>query len=70
MKSRKGLGLGRKDEPKEKKIKTVSESKSKKPSGIGQKYVVNLSKPIHNTNFNVTCDNWFYLIPLCEEISG
>jgi hypothetical protein len=31
-------------------------------------YVRTLTEPIHGTNRNVTCDNWFSFIPLAESL--
>ncbi|GBP43087.1 RNA-directed DNA polymerase from mobile element jockey [Eumeta japonica] len=34
----------------------------------GEYYVKELSQPIHGTNRNVTCDNWFTSIPLAKSL--
>ena len=33
-------------------------------------YVRKLSEPIHNTNRNITCDNWFSSVPLFEKMKN
>jgi hypothetical protein len=34
----------------------------------GEYYVKELSQPIHGTNRNVTCDNWFTSVPLAKSL--
>lgn len=34
----------------------------------GEYYIKELSRPIHGTNRNVTCDNWFTSVPLAKSL--
>ncbi|GBP63866.1 PiggyBac transposable element-derived protein 4 [Eumeta japonica] len=34
----------------------------------GEYYVKELSKPVHGTNRNITCDNWFTSVPLAKTL--
>lgn len=34
----------------------------------GEYYVKELTKPLHGTNRNVTCDNWFTSVPLAKSL--
>jgi len=33
-------------------------------------YVRTLSEPIHGSNRNITCDNWFTSVPLAERMKS
>lgn len=35
---------------------------------LGEYYVKELSRPIHGTNRNITCDNWFSSVPLAKQL--
>ena len=34
----------------------------------GEFYVKELSKPLHDSNRNITCDNWFNSVPLAKSL--
>lgn len=34
----------------------------------GEFYVKELSKTVHDTNRNITCDNWFTSVPLIKSL--
>lgn len=44
--------------------------KSTKTSGmaLGEFYVKELTKTVHGTNRNITCDNWFTSVPLAKSL--
>jgi tetratricopeptide (TPR) repeat protein len=42
--------------------------KSKKEKQTAEYFVKELTRPIHNTNRSVTCDNWFSSIPMFDKM--
>ena len=48
--------------------KTTKKKANEKEKQTAEFFVRELTRPIHNTNRSVTCDNWFSSIPVFDKM--